>query len=202
MIPWAKLEGSQSQGTIGQALLPVSAVTKGSNPLSLLPKQGEGLGLWCPRCVCPPISIDGKKLGIVQYRNFSFYRKVFENQEISLILFKDLQKLAEMFQKFFPRSTEISQPSRNFKGKVAVIKKFLYQFWSDCSQIFYKQQKHFLGRFLLLNTEYFPSPDILSKKFQELAFRQKLFRNFLKLFRCPVYGMNAIYIPLLSSHNG
>ena len=40
MISWAKLEGSQSQSTLGQAFLPVSAVaTEDSNP-SLLP---EGL---------------------------------------------------------------------------------------------------------------------------------------------------------------
>ena len=56
MIERPKLEGSQSQGTLGQALLPVSAVTKGSNPLSLLPKQAEGFGPECPKTGCPLIS--------------------------------------------------------------------------------------------------------------------------------------------------
>ena len=50
MIPWPQLEGSQFQGIQGQALLPVSAITKGSNPLSLLQKQAKGPG--CPKTGC------------------------------------------------------------------------------------------------------------------------------------------------------
>ena len=59
MIPWADLKGRQFKGTIGQALPPVSAVTNGSNPLSLLPKQAEGLGPCCPKTVCPSNSPSG-----------------------------------------------------------------------------------------------------------------------------------------------
>ena len=55
MIPWPKLEGSQSRGTMGQALLPLSAVTNGSNPLKLKPKQARGLGPGCPKTGCPLI---------------------------------------------------------------------------------------------------------------------------------------------------
>ena len=44
---------------MGQALPPVSAVTNGSNPLSLLPKQAEGLGPCCPKTVCPSNSPSG-----------------------------------------------------------------------------------------------------------------------------------------------
>ena len=44
---------------MGQALLPVQAVTNGSNPLSLLPKQAEGLGPCCPKTVCPSNSPSG-----------------------------------------------------------------------------------------------------------------------------------------------
>jgi len=47
MIHWANLKGRQFMGTMGQALLPVLAVTNSSNPLSLLPKQAGGLGPWC-----------------------------------------------------------------------------------------------------------------------------------------------------------
>jgi len=44
---------------MGQALLPVSTVTiEDSNP-SLLPKQAERLGLWCPKSGCPLISAMG-----------------------------------------------------------------------------------------------------------------------------------------------
>jgi len=39
--------------TLSQALPPVWAVTKGSNPLLLLPKQVGGLGLWCPKTGYP-----------------------------------------------------------------------------------------------------------------------------------------------------
>ena len=53
MIHWANLKGRQFWGTMGQALLPVSAVTREDSNHSLLPKQAEGLGLWCPKTVCP-----------------------------------------------------------------------------------------------------------------------------------------------------
>ena len=56
MIPWPQLEGIQSWGTMGQAYSPVSAVTKGSNPLSLLPKQAGRLGPECPKAASPPFS--------------------------------------------------------------------------------------------------------------------------------------------------
>ena len=59
MILWPQLEGNQSYGTLGQALPPVSAVTKGSNPLSLLPKQAGGLGQGCSRTGCPLIAAMG-----------------------------------------------------------------------------------------------------------------------------------------------
>ena len=59
MIQWPKLEGSQSKGTMGQALLPVSAVTtEDSNP-SLLPKQAERLGPRCLKRGCPLIAVMG-----------------------------------------------------------------------------------------------------------------------------------------------
>jgi len=45
--------------TMCLALPPASAVTKGWNPLSLLPKQAGGLGLWCPKTVCPSFSPSG-----------------------------------------------------------------------------------------------------------------------------------------------
>ena len=44
---------------MGQALPPVSVVTIGSNPFSLLPKQVEGLDPWCPKTVCPPFLPSG-----------------------------------------------------------------------------------------------------------------------------------------------
>lgn len=49
-----------------QALLPVSAVTNGSNRLLLLPKQAGGLGPWCPKTVCSSNSFSGsfQKLNI------------------------------------------------------------------------------------------------------------------------------------------
>ena len=53
MIARPKIEDSQSYTTLGQALPPVLAVTNGSNPLLLLPKQAEGLGQSCPKTVCP-----------------------------------------------------------------------------------------------------------------------------------------------------
>ena len=59
MIHWTNLKGRQFLGTMGQALPPVSAVMIGSNPLSLLPKQVEGLGPWYPKAVCPPFSPNG-----------------------------------------------------------------------------------------------------------------------------------------------
>ena len=59
MILWPKLESSHSEGTMGQAFLPVSTVTKGSNPLLLLPKQVEGLGPWCYKTGCPLIAAMG-----------------------------------------------------------------------------------------------------------------------------------------------
>ena len=59
MIHWAKMKGRQCWSTISQAIPPVLAVTKGSNPLSLLPKQAGGLGLWCPKTVCPSFSPSG-----------------------------------------------------------------------------------------------------------------------------------------------
>ena len=64
MIERPKIEGSQSKSTMGQALLPVSAVTKGSNPLSLLPKLAGGLGPGCPKTGWPLIAAMGsfKKL--------------------------------------------------------------------------------------------------------------------------------------------
>ena len=49
IIARPKLEGSQSLGTMGQALAPVSAVTtEDSNPL-LLPKQAVGFGPGFPK---------------------------------------------------------------------------------------------------------------------------------------------------------
>jgi len=49
MIARPKIKGRQSKGTIGQALQPVLAVTSEDLNPSLLPKQAEGLGLWCPK---------------------------------------------------------------------------------------------------------------------------------------------------------
>ena len=57
MILWPQLEGSQSEGTLGQALLPISAVTKGLNPLSVMPKQRGWLGPGKPsKTNCPLIA--------------------------------------------------------------------------------------------------------------------------------------------------
>ena len=59
MIHWAKMKGRQFLGTTGQALPPVSAVTREDSNLSLLPKQVGRLGLWCSKAVCPPFSPSG-----------------------------------------------------------------------------------------------------------------------------------------------
>ena len=57
MIARPKMEGSQSSGTLSQALLPVSAVTKRLIPLSLLPKQAGRLGPWFPKKCLPSIFV-------------------------------------------------------------------------------------------------------------------------------------------------
>jgi len=44
---------------MGQAFPPVSAGAKCSNPLSLLPKQAGGLGLWYLKTGCPLFSAMG-----------------------------------------------------------------------------------------------------------------------------------------------
>ena len=62
MIHWVNLKGRQFYGTLGQALPPVSAVTKGPNPLSLLLKQVGRLGPWCTKTVCPSNSPSGNKI--------------------------------------------------------------------------------------------------------------------------------------------
>jgi len=49
----AAIRGQSVFSTLSQALLPVLAETKGSNPLLLLPKQVGGLGLWCPKTGYP-----------------------------------------------------------------------------------------------------------------------------------------------------
>jgi len=55
----ANLKVRQFKGTMGQALPPVLAVSNGSNPLSLQPKQAGGLGPCCPKTVCPSNSPNG-----------------------------------------------------------------------------------------------------------------------------------------------
>ena len=46
IIARPKIEGSQSFGTLGQALLPILAVTREDSNPSLLPKQAYRLGPW------------------------------------------------------------------------------------------------------------------------------------------------------------
>ena len=107
MIHWANLKGRQFQGNMGQALPPVSAVTNGSNPLSLLPKQAGGLGPCCPKTVCPSnspsesfqklhISILHEKL-----RESMYIKSLFFNfhLKMSCILVCDLQYI--IAQSFF-----------------------------------------------------------------------------------------------------
>ena len=58
---------------MGQALPPVSAVTREDSNHSLLPKQAGGLGPWCPKTVCPSNSPSGsfEKLYILILREKS-----------------------------------------------------------------------------------------------------------------------------------
>ena len=56
MIHWANLEGRQFWDIMGQALMPVSAVTREDLNHLLLPKQAGGLGLGCPKTKCPLIA--------------------------------------------------------------------------------------------------------------------------------------------------
>ena len=52
----AEIRGQPVLGTLGQALLPISAVTKEDSNPSLLPKLEGGLGLGCPKTGCPLIA--------------------------------------------------------------------------------------------------------------------------------------------------
>ena len=56
MIARPKIEGIQSEGTLGQSPLSVSAVTKEDSNPSLLPKQEGGLGPECSKTGCPLFS--------------------------------------------------------------------------------------------------------------------------------------------------
>ena len=79
---------------MGLALPPLLVATKGSNPLSLLPKQVEGLGPWCPKTVCPSFLPSG----LIQWfwimilykkcRKTVYYKPQFINFEPKLTVFR------------------------------------------------------------------------------------------------------------------
>ena len=69
MFHWANLKGRQFEGNMGQALLPLSAVTREDSNLSLLPKQAGGLGPWYVLSMCLLFIFAQWIISIVTYSN-------------------------------------------------------------------------------------------------------------------------------------
>ena len=145
-----------------------------SNPL-LLPNQVGGLGLWCPKFVCPQFLPSGsicnlhfwnqqKKLHNIQCQLHQFTQ--FQLESISSLVCRRMKKFCAMQKKFLPYFSTIFKKSRN------LFKKFFD--YSNCS----KKMSGGLQNFCARNF-----PKTFPKVFEDLGIILRKFLDFQKLFR-------------------